>query len=300
MDPNEVVNEALKEVAKKAAAEAWAGKSRLLPARARVRDFFRSRPSPGPAAATDEPATPRGILILGPGGTGKTTLARVLSGDVNVLIDPPGYYEPSLLVEAVPLLGAAEIELVVVPGQGYRLDQKFTTLSANLIGGAYRGVVLVVDCGHHAVEVEWSKDHALRQGRRKPEFLAALHAAHLREEFTLLDRLAPSLKAITRRTWVLVVVLKQDLWCREQDAVVRHYRDGEWGVKVGEIADGVDPMLLFWHTTYASLHIQNYTTLGGRETLRKNAAGYDAVRQRQSLEELFRAFDALRGWEERE
>ena len=104
---------------------------------------------------------------------------------------------------------------------------------------------------------------------------------------------------MTHKFWVLVVVLKQDVWSSKQDAVVQFYRDGEWGKKMNELLGGLDPKLFYLHTVFASLFIQNYTTRGGRETPKKNAAGYDSVRQRQSLEELFRALDALSEWEEK-
>lgn len=292
MDPNELAKAAAGEAVKKAVGTAWSGGSWLL---TRARGLL----GPKGEATPPEPliALPRNVLILGPGGTGKSTLARLLSGDVNVLIDPPGYYRPSLFVESVPLLGAPEVQVVVAPGQGDRLAPVFDAVAADIVRGAYRGLILVADYGHHAIEAEWAKDHRLYE-RTKPEFLAALHATQLQEELDLLDVLAPAVKAVGRRMWVLVVVLKQDLWAREQDRVARHYRDGAWGTKMAEaVAAGSDR--LFAHTVFASLHIQNYTTKNGRETLRKNAAGYDAVRQRQSLEELFAAFDALRDWESR-
>jgi hypothetical protein len=237
-------------------------------------------------------------LILGPGGTGKTTLAHLLAGDVNILIDPPGYYSPSLFAESIPLLGAPEIEIAVLPGQNFRLEREFTKMTGNLANGAYRGLILVVDYGHHAIESEWIKEHRLFK-RKKTAFLKSLLEEQRKEELELLDRLLPVFKAITHKFWILVIVLKEDLWSgrRERDAAVKHYRDGPWGARMNELLKSVNPERFYLHTAYASLHIQNFTTRGGRETLKRNVAGYDAVRQRQSLEELFKAFDALREWE---
>ena len=130
-------------------------------------------------------------------------------------------------------------------------------------------------------------------GRRR------LLAAQQKEELDLLLKLMPFLTTITQKMWLLVVVLKQDLWAPQQDEVVKHYRDGAWGAKMNELVKALDPKLFDLQTAYASLHIQNYTTKGGRETLKRNAAGYDAVRQRESLVSLFQKFDLLQEWEEK-
>lgn len=85
MGIDDAAKAALAEVAKKVAVEAWEKKSHLLQLFGRAWAFFRGRSTEEPAQAS------RPILILGPGGTGKTTLARMLAGDVNVLIDPPRF-----------------------------------------------------------------------------------------------------------------------------------------------------------------------------------------------------------------
>ncbi|MBY0459011.1 MAG: hypothetical protein K2V38_16870, partial [Gemmataceae bacterium] len=130
------------------------------------------------------------------------------------------------------------------------------------------------------------------------EFLPKLVAEQRQEELAILDKLVPSLKAVNGKLWVLVVVLKQDLWTSEQTEVVRFYQEGAWGSRMAEVQKALDGKPFYLRTVFASLHIQNFTTRGG-EVLKKNTPGYDATRQRQSLVELLEVFDALRNWEER-
>src|SRR5439155_19898988 len=63
-----------------------------------------------------------GILILGPGGAGKSTLARLLAGEYDYLRDLPGEYEESVGVETYVLKDSPRVEVVVPPGQRQRRE----------------------------------------------------------------------------------------------------------------------------------------------------------------------------------
>jgi hypothetical protein len=56
----------------------------------------------------------RGILILGTGGVGKTTVAKLLSGEYDWLLDNPGQYEESIGIEKHSLKDSS-VEFIVPP-----------------------------------------------------------------------------------------------------------------------------------------------------------------------------------------
>lgn len=297
MDLEQTMGNIGDEAVKQAVKQGWENKNHLFKLLGRALAFLRGKSGDGTPTGKSTPLRP--IPILGPSGVGKSMLARVLSGDVNALLDPPPYYDPSLSVETVPLLGETGIELTVFPGEPYRFEREFGKFTADLVKGAFRGVILVVDYGYHAIKSARVRDHVLYEKGKRKEFLPKLLTAHRQEELDLLKKLVPSLMKVAGKLWVLVVVLKQDLWETDQARVEDFYAgQGEWSLLLNDVRKVMDAKTFSLHTTYSCLHIQNYTTSNGRETIKKNVAGYDSVSQRQALTELLEVFDALRDWEE--
>src|SRR4051812_14458132 len=112
----------------------WEKKDEIRKKLTELRDWFRKTPT-----AEDN----RGILILGSGGVGKTTLGKLLSGDYDLLFDLPGNYEESLNIERYSLKDPPEVEIVVPPGQQHRREATWSELQADIGAGKFRGIILL-------------------------------------------------------------------------------------------------------------------------------------------------------------
>src|SRR6266540_6439395 len=87
----------------------WSNRTTILGYLKQVREWFRSDPG-------------RGILIIGPGGAGKTTLAGVLSGNFDWLLSEPWMYDESYGVDEFTLKDDPKTNIVVLPGQSVRRE----------------------------------------------------------------------------------------------------------------------------------------------------------------------------------
>jgi hypothetical protein len=235
------------------------------------------------------------ILVIGPGGTGKTTMARILAGRFDWLRDSPWRYEEDVGVQRFKLKADPAAEIVVMPGQEHRRHTSWTGVGKDLAAGTYHGVILVSAYGYHSLSGISYKQHAAYEPERdKDTFLRKYLEANRRDEVACLKRLVPFIKECPRKLWLVSAVTKQDLWRPDESAVEKCYREGDYGVAIDDISRSKGAT--FRHEPHLlSLVIGNFVTARD-ETLTKNVQGYDHRIQIESVRRLFEIIDGVRKW----
>lgn len=238
----------------------------------------------------------RGILVIGPGGSGKTTLALILSGEFDWLTSAPWTYTESRGLESHTLKDDKRVEVVVPPGQKHRREAYWTNILADLAAGKYRGVILLTAYGYHTLSATTSyKTHPLYT-KGKAAFMDAYLQECREDEIRILQRLVPQIQVCARPVWLLTLVTKQDLWCRELTTVEQHYRSGEYGDEIAKLSASKDGRSFRHELVLASLVIGNFETSVG-ERLQANTKGYDQQAQVESIHRLIETVAALKTWE---
>jgi len=271
------------EFARAALAWAWSNRVDILGTLRTVREWFRSEPDG------------RGILIIGPGGAGKTTLARILSGEFDWLLDDPWKYNENFGVEEVALKDDPKVKLVVPPGQIARRATTWGEIERDLSAGRYRGVIVVGAHGFHAMPYESYKDHNLYSGG-KDSFVKSYLQACRDDEIAVVERITSVVQPAPGKLWFMSVIAKEDLWWPDRREVEASYLGGPYAAAIQRLRVGKGDQNFRHEYVPASLVISNLTTDKG-EFLAKTIAGYDHRQQVQSLRRLFEVLEALKKWE---
>lgn len=275
----------------------WSQRSEITEALKGLRAWFRGGRVPSGDSG-------RGILILGAGGTGKTTLAKTLTGEYEPLFDAVAPYAESIGVEEYSLSDDRRVEIVVPPGQAHRREATWEDLLASLARGEYRGVILVSAFGYHTLG-EISATFVASKPPSDPQVPGTFDAAQFVADYTekqradeirILDRILAHLGRSGKRTWLLSVITKRDLWWPDAPAVEYYYTEGDYGRRISQFGEIVNRRLFRHELVCLSLTINRFVT-GRGELLLNNAEGYDHPLHFGSQRRLFETIAALRDWE---
>jgi len=231
------------------------------------------------------------ILIIGPGGTGKTTLSRILSGDFDWLADAPWKYDESFAVDRIRIQ-KRNVEAIIAPGQKQRRGTTWAKLRADLSAGRFRGVILVSAFGYHSITGNVPLA-TIKPGKKREAALEEFLGECRADEFAVFRELCEAMKPSPKKLWLLSLVTKQDLWAREEAAVQAHYLSGEYAAVVGQLAADRGSQLFHSELAFASLVISNWVA-GRNERLVKNTEGYDHQDQVTSVRRVIDILDGLR------
>lgn len=238
----------------------------------------------------DVKSLPR-VLIIGPGGVGKSTLGRFISGAAPRLTTDETRYVESLDVEEYALASPAA-EFVVPPGQKNRRDWAWNELERGLVEGVFDGVMLVMAYGFHSIgDVSWQSLARSSEANDIDRFLAGYLGRCRNDEIAVAERLAQSIKLTPQPLWVLTVVAKEDLWFESRPEVHRHYRDGDYGRALTRALSGSSCTHRV-EVAFGCLAQLNFST-GQNELLAKTTAGYDWPQFADSWKRLWHAIAAM-------
>lgn len=236
------------------------------------------------------------VLVLGPGGVGKTSVGKFLSGENKSLLDLPSDYITTLDFEDFEIESVPEAQLEIAPGQQHRLDHNWSHIKSGIESGEYEGMIFVVSYGYHSIgDIDYKTNPAYEKGNKVQQFLIKYIKQRQRIEIDLLKKVSECLKTNNNRFWVLVFVGKMDLWWRERDDVEPHYLRGEFSEILKDCSSKKNDDMFRTETIFGSLEIQSFKTGRGVE-LSKNAAGYGQAKQATALRELIEMIKALVRW----
>jgi hypothetical protein len=261
------------------------------PALERIRRWYRPPDSP------DSDAPRRGILILGAGGCGKSTLGLLLSGPLEFHQNATLAYEESLFTDSASLADHSGIEMIIPPGQEHRRAAAWASPLAAIANGLVRGIIVVNSYGYHSLGQISYKEHRLyKETKSKRRFVEEYLKDRRSEEVRVIQTIAPHVSVCKEKLWVLSIINKEDLWWDSRTEVVKHYREGDYGAAMANLVTPLGSSRVIHESAMLSLVIGNLTT-GVGEVLAKHSRNYDSSQQFQSIKAAIATINGLIDWE---
>ena len=235
------------------------------------------------------------VPIFGLGGTGKTTLGRVLSGTLDPFSGPKGGYAESVGMEELDYKEGISCTFYVPPGQAWRQAYFWPDLYRMLGRGKSQGIINLVSYGYHSLSPEEYPSidrHPLhRDSKSKADFLNKYLNNMRAAETENLRRMVPHLQQVPGKLWMITLVTKQDLWWDSRFQVRDHYAKGDYSNCINEMKICLGKNFLHEYSS-TSILPSNFRTAKG-ETLAKVTAGHDAALHSENLKNFIDKFREL-------
>jgi hypothetical protein len=215
------------------------------------------------------------IVIFGAGGTGKSTLGKLLSGDSDPLSLLSSYQE-SIGVEALPLSANRFGQVIIAPGQERRQENTWPDLLREVSTGTCQMIIHVVAYGYHSFEeFKYSEHRLFREGMTSDDFIAGYVHVQRERELNVLKELVPHLSIRSSRNTILITLItKQDLWWNSRQSVKSFYTTGSYEDQIQMLRNRVGAANLRHECLSVSLVMENFLS-GSGELLAPVTQGYD-------------------------
>jgi hypothetical protein len=231
------------------------------------------------------------IVVLGSGGAGKTTLAKILSGETPSAGDD---YKESINTEAFSYQGRLFGSLIVAPGQRRRREEHWPRLRQQIAEGQISGIIFVTAAGYNSLRAIEPDEHELFTSKMSMnQFMKKYCEANIKIDVEILrNELIQCVSDAPRRIWFVTLVLKKDLWWPDEKRVMKIYQTGPYAKALIDIAKKRGQKEFVHEYVSASLLIENLVSRKGT-VLANTAEGFDSVKQLESLRDLTRAVSEL-------
>ena len=215
-------------------------------------------------------------FAFGPGGVGKTTLGKLLSGEYSIESVPPDY-DLSIESEEYGIRGRFFVGLSVPPGQEDKRGYHWDELYRDIADAKRYAIIKVVSWGYHSLaKIEKSNHRLFVPGMNDADFLSKFLEDRRAAEISVLRELLPHLKTAPGKLRMLTLVTKQDLWWSDRSAVKAFYEGGEYNALIEELRNHKGIANFSHDYVSASLNLLNFRTYDGT-VLTKTIAGYDSA-----------------------